>query len=62
MTLHIDERSDGNIAVYLEGDLQFDTVDEALYHESLALPALCLAAQSQSQSQSQEIPFYPGST
>ena len=53
MTLHIDERSDGNIAVYLEGDLQFDTVDEALYHESLALPALCLAAQSQFQSQFQ---------
>ena len=50
MTLHIDERGDGNIAVYLEGDLQFDTVDEALYHESLALPALCLASRSQSQS------------
>lgn len=43
MTLHMEERSDGNIAVYLDGDLQFDTTDEALYHESLALPALCLA-------------------
>jgi len=44
MSLHVDERSDGNLAVYLDGDLQFDTTDEALYHESLALPALCLAA------------------
>ncbi len=51
MNIYIDERlkSDeneqaaGSLALYIDGDFQFDTADEALYHESLALPALCLA-------------------
>ncbi len=43
MSLYLDERNDGSFALYLDGDLQFDTRDEALYHESLALPALTLA-------------------
>jgi spermidine synthase len=43
MSLYLDERDDGSCALYLDGDLQFDSRDEALYHESLALPALCLA-------------------
>ncbi|MCW3100404.1 MAG: Spermidine synthase [Chthonomonadaceae bacterium] len=43
MNLYCDERSDGSFALYLDGDLQFDSRDEALYHESLALPALSLA-------------------
>ncbi len=43
MTLHIDERTDGNFALFIDGDLQFDTADEALYHEGLTLPALCMA-------------------
>ena len=43
MSLHLDERTDGSLALFIDGDLQFDTADEALYHESLSLPALCLA-------------------
>lgn len=46
MSLFVDERADGSFALYIDGDLQFDTVDEALYHENLALPALSLARQS----------------
>lgn len=43
MGLHLDERTDGSYSLFIDGDLQFDTRDEALYHEALALPALCLA-------------------
>lgn len=43
MSLHIDERADGGMAFFIDGDLQFDTADEALYHEALVLPALSLA-------------------
>jgi len=43
---HIDERPDGGFALYIDGDFQFDTSDEAIYHESLALPALCMARNS----------------
>lgn len=43
MAAHRDLRADGSYALFIDGDLQFDTRDEALYHEMLALPALCLA-------------------
>lgn len=43
MSLFLEERDDGGFGLYLDGDLQFDTADEAIYHECLALPALCLA-------------------
>ncbi len=43
MGLHLDDRDDGGFALYIDGDFQFDTADEAIYHESLALPALSLA-------------------
>src|SRR5437764_919070 len=43
MSLHLDEREDGGFALYIDGDFQFDTSDEAIYHESLVLPALSLA-------------------
>jgi spermidine synthase len=43
MSLYLEERDDESFALYLDGDLQFDTRDEALYHESLTLPALSLA-------------------
>lgn len=49
MSLYCDERSDGSFALYLDGDLQFDTRDEALYHENLALPALTLARRTRSE-------------
>ncbi len=47
MNIYVDERTSGpgnadDFALYLDGDFQFDTSDEALYHESLALPPLCL--------------------
>jgi spermidine synthase len=43
MSILLDRRADGSVALYIEGDLQFDSRDEAAYHEALALPALALA-------------------
>jgi spermidine synthase len=37
------ERWPGRVRLYLGGDLQFDTADEAIYHERLAHPALAAA-------------------
>ncbi len=37
------ERRPGGLRLYLGGDLQFDTDDEAIYHERLAHPALLAA-------------------
>ena len=37
------ERLPGRLRLYLGGDLQFDTADEAIYHERLAHPALMAA-------------------
>src|SRR5262245_46456556 len=34
------ERLPGRLRLYLGGDLQFDTADEAIYHERLASPAV----------------------
>ncbi len=42
MTIVLDERPDASVAVYIDGDLQFDSRDEAIYHEMLALPALAV--------------------
>jgi spermidine synthase len=39
----LDRRNDGSIALFIDGDLQFDSRDERTYHECLALPALALA-------------------
>jgi spermidine synthase len=44
MTILLDRREDGSLALYIDGDLQFDSRDEAIYHEALALPGLALAA------------------
>jgi len=38
-------RPDSSLALYIDGNLQFDSRDEAVYHESLALPPLCLSNQ-----------------
>jgi spermidine synthase len=35
-SLFIEHHADG-LAFYINGDLQFDTADEALYHEYLVL-------------------------
>jgi spermidine synthase len=40
----IEHHPDG-LAFYINGDLQFDTADEAIYHEHLVIPAIALATQ-----------------
>lgn len=42
MKLLLDDRGAAEVALYIDGNLQFDSRDEALYHESLALPAMSL--------------------
>jgi spermidine synthase len=39
------ERHATGIAFYINGNLQFDTADEAIYHEYLTIPAVALALQ-----------------
>lgn len=39
----IEQREDGSIRLLIKGDLQFDSQDEIVYHEALALPALSAA-------------------
>lgn len=41
-SLFIEHAANG-LAFYLNGDLQFDTADEAIYHEHLVVPAIALA-------------------
>jgi spermidine synthase len=41
-SLFIEEHEDG-LAFYINGDLQFDTADESIYHEYLVVPAISLA-------------------
>ncbi|HEY9680041.1 MAG TPA: hypothetical protein V6C89_21565 [Drouetiella sp.] len=43
MAILLDCRDDGSLACFLDGDLQFDSRDERIYHEALALPALAIA-------------------
>ncbi len=43
MSILCDRRNDGSVAFFLDGDLQFDSRDEHIYHECLALPALAIA-------------------
>jgi spermidine synthase len=44
MTINYQTRSDGSSFLIINDDLQFDTRDERIYHESLALPAVAIAA------------------
>src|SRR5918911_5784066 len=48
MTILLDQRDDGSLALFIDGDLQFDSRDERIYHEALALPALALATRRSS--------------
>lgn len=41
----IERRADGSLALFINNDLQFDSNDERIYHEALALPALAIAQQ-----------------
>ncbi|HEY9618076.1 MAG TPA: hypothetical protein V6C64_14620 [Microcoleaceae cyanobacterium] len=43
-SLFIEQHSTG-LAFYINGNLQFDTADEAIYHEYLVAPAIALASQ-----------------
>lgn len=48
ISLFVEEQSNGDtreIAFYINGELQFHTADEAIYHEYLTIPAIALAAQ-----------------
>ena len=44
MTASLERSDNGTVALFINGDLQFSSVDERIYHESLALPALALAS------------------
>jgi spermidine synthase len=44
MTASLEKNEDGEISLLIRGDLQFDSSDEKIYHEALAIPALALAA------------------
>ncbi|HEY9712488.1 MAG TPA: hypothetical protein V6C72_03400, partial [Chroococcales cyanobacterium] len=39
----LSRREDGTTFLTINGDLQFDSADERIYHEGLALPSLALA-------------------
>lgn len=39
------ENHDDGIGFYINGDLQFDSADEAIYHEHLVIPAIAVAMQ-----------------
>lgn len=43
-SLFVEYRESG-LAFYLDGDLQFDSDDEAIYHEYLVIPAIAIAQQ-----------------
>src|SRR5579871_784011 len=40
----LEYRNDGSVALFINGDLQFDSTDELIYHESLTAPALSIAS------------------
>lgn len=42
MTGTLERRQDGSFALSINGDLQFDSTDERIYHECLVLPALSI--------------------
>ncbi len=43
----LERRDDGTVALFINGDLQFDSNDERIYHEALALPGLAIASRRQ---------------
>ncbi len=43
----IERNPDGSVALFIRDDLQFDSTDERVYHESLTLPALALTEKRQ---------------
>ena len=45
MANSLERRADNSVALFIDGDLQFDSNDERIYHEALALPALAIATQ-----------------
>ena len=48
MSNWLEQRDDGSLAFFIDGDLQFDSRDERIYHECLALPPLALALRQRS--------------
>ena len=45
MSFRLEHRTDKSVALLIDGQLQFDSLDEQIYHECLALPAAALACQ-----------------
>jgi spermidine synthase len=43
MPVNFQTRSDGSSFLVIDGDLQFDSRDERIYHETLVLPTVSLA-------------------
>ncbi len=43
MSISCERQADASLALWIDGDLQFDSRDERIYHECLVLPALALA-------------------
>lgn len=45
MVVSLERKADGSISLFIDGDLQFDSRDEHIYHEALVTPAVIVAAQ-----------------
>lgn len=43
MAVSLQRKNDGSVALFIDGDLQFDSRDEHIYHEALVSPALLAA-------------------
>lgn len=43
MAVSLQRKMDGSVALFIDGDLQFDSRDEHIYHEALVTPALLAA-------------------
>ncbi|MBX9687548.1 MAG: hypothetical protein K2X27_12650, partial [Candidatus Obscuribacterales bacterium] len=40
MAVSLEKKADGSVSLFIDGDLQFDSRDEHIYHEALVSPAL----------------------
>ena len=47
MVNSLEHREDGSIALWINADLQFDSKDEHIYHETLTAPALSITKAEQ---------------
>jgi spermidine synthase len=52
LSIHLQTRKDGSLTLSISGDLQLDSRDERIYHETIVLPALALVKKRRAQEQS----------